>query len=93
MIKNYMEDLVLQVLTDLLKNNSEYKNICKCDICRDDMMARTLNRLKPFYITTETGKFYGEYLAYESQNIANIITEVVKSIEVVSKNPRHNLKK
>ncbi|QSX06337.1 late competence development ComFB family protein [Sedimentibacter sp. zth1] len=91
MIKNYMEVMVAEILTDLLNNNKAYKDICKCEVCIDDMMAKALNNITPFYITSKKGKIYGEYFIKEKQNIAHLITEVVKAIDCVSKNPRHDV--
>ena len=86
MIKNYMELLVDNILPKVLKN---YEEVCKCEKCIMDIKARTLNQLKPLYFVTEQGNVYAKLNSFEAQFETNIITELVKSIEIISKNPRH----
>jgi competence protein ComFB len=55
----------------------------------DDMMAKALNNLKPYYITTKKGEIFAEYSSLETQHQAEVITEVIKAIEFVTKNKKH----
>ncbi len=89
MVKNYMEEVVDKVLDEVLKRE-EYRDLCTCDTCIDDVKAKTLNNLTPFYITRKTGEVYGEFFTRGTQENTNIIMEVVKSLEFVSKNNKHN---
>jgi len=89
LIKNYMEVLVDQILTDLLMNNKDYSHVCRCESCRNDIKAKALNNIKPFYVTGKKGEIYGEYFIREFQNNTNIIMEVVKAIECVNSNKNH----
>lgn len=90
LIKNYAEKLVERILENLLENNSEYAHICKCDDCMDDIKAKALNNIKPFYITGKIGEVYGEYFMRECQNNTNIVIEVAKAIEHVNSNKNHD---
>lgn len=90
MIKNYMEIMVKEVLTDILNNNDNYKDVCKCQMCFEDMMAKSLNNIKPFYITTDRGKKFGESYVKQANINAKVILEVMNSIECVSSNKRHD---
>ena len=89
MVKNYMEDLVDQILMDILNNNEDYKDVCRCDSCISDIKAKALNNIKPFYITGKKGEIYGEYFIREFQNNTNIVMEVVKAIECIKNNKTH----
>ncbi|MFV9511444.1 late competence development ComFB family protein [Tepidibacillus sp. LV47] len=83
---NYMEELVYRYIDEVLK---KYKNVCKCEKCRLDMTAYALNNLPPQYTVTEKGKLFTKVKEMESQYGVDIIREVTKAIEVVSKEPRH----
>ncbi len=89
MVVNYMEEIVKNYLKQTLKNDPTYRNICTCDQCVDDIMAKTLNNIKPYYITTKTGEIYAEYSSLATQNHAEVITEVIKAIEFISNHKSH----
>ena len=89
LIKNYMEELVDQILNKLLEENADYAHICRCEYCIDDIKAKALNNIKPFYVTGKIGEVYGEYFKLENQNNTNLIMEVVKAIECVNSNKNH----
>ena len=89
MVSNYVELLVKKFLNNILRTDSAYFNICKCEQCIDDIMAKALNNIKPFYITSKTGEVYAEYSSLVLQNSAEVIKQVVIAIDFVSKNKRH----
>lgn len=86
MVKNYMEDLVENALAEIIEN---YPNMCKCKKCMDDIMAKSLNQLQPLYFSEDRGNVYSKLNSLESQFKTDILTELVKAIEVVTANPRH----
>lgn len=90
MIKNYAEVLVERTLDNLLKNNPEYANICRCDECLNDIKAKALNNIKPCYVTGKIGEVYSEFDMLEYQNSANIVMEVAKAIVHINANIKHN---
>lgn len=87
MVRNYMEDLVENILPELLEN---YPNMCKCEECIDDIKALTLNQLKPSYFVEARGSVYSKLNSLESQFKTDIVTELIKAIDLVSANPRHD---
>lgn len=89
MVINHMEEIVRNYLNSILKTDPNYSNICKCDHCIDDIMAKALNNLKPYYITTKKGEVFAEYSSLEIQHQAEVITEVIKAIEFVSTHKNH----
>ena len=89
MIKNYMEVLIEQVLNDILDSNKDYADVCRCERCINDIKAKALNNIKPFYVTGKKGEIYGEYYIREFQNNTNIVMELAKAIECVNNNKNH----
>lgn len=90
MVKNYAEVIVERTLENLLRNNPEYANVCKCEKCLDDINAKALNNIRPFYVTGKLGEVYYEYNMLDCQNKANIVIEVAKAIVQVSSNVKHD---
>lgn len=87
MIKNYMEDVVDEILPSVI---GRYENICKCPKCIEDIKAIALNNLKPIYVATSEGEVYVKINELVPQFNANVVTQLTKAIDIVSKNPRHN---
>ena len=90
MVINYVELCVKKFLDNVLATDPNYSNVCRCEQCIDDIMAKALNNIKPFYITTKTGEVYAEYSSLELQNNAEIIKEVIQAIDYVSTHKRHD---
>lgn len=83
---NYMEDLVLDVLEDLL---SKRDDVCACEKCKLDMATFALNKLPPKYVVTHKGRIYTKLAELEIQVKADIVKEVTKGIEKVKSKPQH----
>lgn len=86
MIKNCMEDIVNNVITTVL---DDYKDICKCEKCVDDIKAIALNNLKPLYAVTSEGMVYSKMKELENQFRIDVINQLVNATEMVLKNPKH----
>lgn len=84
-LKNVMEMLVAQRLEEI----KDRLPGCKCDICLQDITAHALNHLEPKYVATHTGELYTKADALTMQNEIDLTSALVKSAEIVSKNPRH----
>lgn len=87
MLKNYMEIVIDQALPAILK---KYNNICTCDRCIEDIKAIALNKFMPLYVVTEKGVVYSKINQLNIQFDTDVISEITKAVEIVSKNPRHN---
>jgi len=85
-IHNYMEEAVKEVLDGIL---SQREDVCKCDVCRSDMMAWALNRLPSKYVATQKGRVYTKLDEINIQFKTDIIKEVVRAVEYVKDKPRH----
>lgn len=89
MVINYMEEIVRNYLNDLFKTNTSYTNVCRCEQCVEDILAKALNNIKPYYITTKKGEVFAAYSSLETQHQAEVISEVIKAMEFVSAHPNH----
>ncbi|MDD2574330.1 MAG: late competence development ComFB family protein [Bacillota bacterium] len=85
-IKNYMEDVVIHLLFNIVK---DMEDICKCEKCLSDIAAIALNRLTPHYVVSEKGEVYSKVLNMSIQFEADVTTTIMEAIDIVSKNPRH----
>lgn len=85
-IKNYMEDVVLKNIDEQL---SKRPDVCRCDRCRLDMYAFSLNHLPAIYVVTEKGAIYTKLKEMEFQFAADVTREVFKAIEFVRSHKRH----
>ena len=86
-LKNFSEVEVTKLLDEIL---NRYDNICKCQKCRLDIKAVALNSLSSKYIVSEIGEIYTTALTeINKQETINVTTAIIKAIEIVSKNPKH----
>ena len=83
---NYMEDIVEMVYDDVIKDIQ----VCKCNKCRADMLAITLNSLPTKYVVTKIGETYSKTNILVQQFEVDVISAITKAAEIVAKNPRHD---
>lgn len=81
---NIMETLVLNKLDAILKK----MNCCRCDRCKSDIVALSLNNLKPMYIVATKEEINNKIKELEKSGL-EVTTAVLKSVLTVRKNPRH----
>jgi competence protein ComFB len=84
MLHNVVEDLVEEWLEKVLPQYS----CCKCSKCRLDMMAMSLNKLKPHYVVARNVYSKTRYLSSVLQS--DIMMAVVTSVEFIKDHPRHD---
>ena len=85
-VKNYMEILMWQQLDDVL---ASHQGVCKCEKCRYDIAALTMNFLPPRYVVTDQGQMFTKIKALEQQFTIDIITAVTHAVKIVSSTPHH----
>lgn len=87
-IYNFMEVEVRYNLKNVL---NKYPNSCKCERCINDILAITLNNLPPKYISRPMGEVSSKLISQlEGQFTADILRELTKAAEIVTKNPKHD---
>lgn len=84
--RNYMEELVMETLDQILAYS---KKNCNCERCRLDAISIALNNLPPMYCVTDVGRAYKKIKAVEIQFKTDIVSEIVKALKLVKKSPRH----
>ncbi|MGM0606871.1 MAG: late competence development ComFB family protein [Candidatus Muiribacteriota bacterium] len=84
-LKNVMEILVDEKVRELVKNDKEH-SFSQKDIL--DIIAISLNNLPVKYVVTLEGEAYIKLEFLKLQYKVDIITQVIKAIEHVKKNPR-----
>jgi len=84
---NLQEVLVKKVVDEQLINRAD---ACSCDKCKADILAIALNNLRPRYVVTDKGRILAKTAVLDNQINTDILVEVSKAIEIVSKNPRHD---
>lgn len=87
-LKNTMEDVVNKSIDSILN----VMNICKCEKCRADIMAISLNDLPAKYVVTDTGELYTKVRELDQQFEVNVETAIIKAAIYVTKNPQHFIK-
>ena len=85
--KNYMEDIVLAKMPDVLKT---MPNICLCERCRMDILACALNNCPPKYVVTPKGKMYAKMSMLRGQFEIDVVRFITDAAMLISKNPRHD---
>ena len=80
-----MEEMVSRKLDAAIRES----DMCRCEQCRLDVMALTLNKLPPRYVVGNSGNVYVELELNGEQGRAEIITALVQAIERVNARPRH----
>ena len=80
-----MEGIVKEKVDSIL----EKTDCCKCDVCKQDMLAFALNMLEPKYVNSNAGELFGKLDSSRIQNMIDIDIAVAKAIATVSSSPRH----
>jgi len=84
---NYTINWIWEVMDEVLP---KYPDVCQCERCRYDMAALAANNLKTGYVVSHNGYVYTKTKILSQQNKADILSEVIKAINTVSKNPHHD---
>jgi competence protein ComFB len=84
-LKNYMEEAVKDTLDNVLKD----LDVCKCEKCKLDIMALTLNSLPSKYYVTEKGELYNKVNELKQQFEVDIISKITKAAYFVNEHKRH----
>ncbi len=83
-IYNVMENLVMEKLEITLQKMS----CCKCERCKDDIVALALNSLKPMYIVATKDEIESKKQEFNKLGL-EVTTAVLKAVLSVRRNPRH----
>ncbi len=85
---NLLEEEVIRRVNNQL---NETKIACDCEKCRMDIVAITLNNLKPKYVVSGKGRLFAKINDTTYQHNGDIAEEVAKAIKIVGENPLHEM--
>ena len=85
MIRNLAEDHVMQAYDAL---RPHFPDFCGCDICREDVLVFTLNRIAPRYVVSLEGSVLTEVNLEKEQSRAPIDVAMMEGFRKVSLAPR-----
>jgi competence protein ComFB len=85
MIRNLSEDHVIQAYGSLRRH---FPDFCGCDICREDVLVFTLNRVAPRYVASLEGSVLTEVNLEKEQSRAPIDVAMMEGFRKVSLAPR-----
>ena len=85
MIRNLAEDHVVQAY-DALRQH--FPDFCGCDVCREDVLVFTLNRVAPRYVVSLEGSVLTEVTLEKGQSRAPIDVAMMEGFRKVSLAPR-----
>lgn len=90
MIINYPELAVKELINEVLQEYARQNpGTCKCQRCKNDIMALALNNLPPKYVVTDIGKVYTKAVYDQVGGKAQIIAALTSAIQRVQQHPRH----
>jgi competence protein ComFB len=84
-VKNMLEEVVAREYEQLKTNIPDF---CGCDMCRDDVMVYTLNRLPPRYVAQRTGEVLTNLTIGSDQPRADVSVVLLEALRRVHADPR-----
>lgn len=84
--RNVMEMLVVQKLDEMW----DTIDCCKCEKCKMDIIACTLNQLTPKYVVTKEGELYARLCELNNEHEIEILIALTKAIKTVKDKPKHD---
>ena len=86
-MKNYMEDIIMDKMPQVLKRMPD---ICTCERCNMDRLAHALNNSPPKYVVTTKGKLYAKLNVLQGQFDVDVVRAITDAAVLVDKRPRHD---
>ncbi len=85
-IINVVESMVWEAMDSVLEQKP---GVCRCEKCRADIAAYTLNQLNPRYAASKLGEILIKTGSLDSDMNVAILVALTEAVEIVSANPRH----
>ena len=85
---NVMEEIVESLVTYLLLS-PDFQLFCKCEKCKMDIIAYSLNNLPHHYVTTEKGRQHVFDHLNTEENRKWINKRIISAIYLVGNYPKH----
>ena len=84
-MKNVTEMLVARSYDELLPTMPEF---CRCEVCRDDVLVYSLNRLPPHYTSTLKGEVVSKLEMEAGQGSIDVTVVLLDGMRRVAVSPR-----
>jgi hypothetical protein len=84
-IHNLVEDHVVAAYDSM---RPHFPDFCGCEVCREDALVYTLNRIPARYVSTPTGSVVTEVNLEKGQSRAAIEVAMMEALRKVSLAPR-----
>lgn len=84
--RNVMEELVETRVNELW---CEHQG-CKCDRCKQDVIAFTLNHLPPQYVVTDEGELFTKVRHLEVRHEFEITKQIAVAMKIIGDKPHHD---
>jgi hypothetical protein len=84
-IRNLMEDHVVHAYDAM---RPHFPDFCACEICRDDALVFTLNRVPARYVASRTGSVVTEINLEKEQSRAAIEVAMMEALRKITLAPR-----
>ena len=84
-MKNVTEMLVARSYDELLPTMPEF---CRCEVCRDDVLVYSLNRLPPHYTSTLKGEVVSKLEMEAGQGSIDVTVVLLDAMRRVAVSPR-----
>lgn len=85
-LKNVMEDVVVAKVEEIMNTMP----CCRCDQCKIDVVSYVLNRFPSKYVSSNEGSLIGKLDALDKEFEIQLVTEIVKAVQIVNECPRHH---
>lgn len=85
-VTNLMEQIVGEVLDEQWQN---LNLSCTCEICKNDILAVTLNALPPRYVAHDRGRVIVQARMMHEQMKADVLREMARAAGIVGAKPSH----
>jgi competence protein ComFB len=85
-IKNVLEHFVWQQLDEVL---DRHPGVCRCEQCRADIVAYTLNHLQPHYVASEKGAVLARTQSLDYKFQIGLLVAMAAAVKQVAEHPRH----
>lgn len=85
---NMMESIAEEIFREFMIG---YPLKCSCQKCKEDIIALTLNRVPPKYVSSHIGEVHIKTRYLNNQLRMDIMREIARSTLIVQMNPNHEL--
>lgn len=85
--ETFLINMIEKAVSDQLDGVLERFKCCKCDRCKKDITALSLNALAPKYVVTSAEKPLSEH--HIGQTVSEVTTAIVRAVIKVKAEPRH----